>query len=267
MRAWGTASVKVSVRRLAAALSEGNEQGALSACGGEKAWSEALSSTLRTYSRPVFVASADVALSVLPMRSLRQPLTVSLTVINALSVQWADRQAAKLVSGLDREARMVLREMMSMAVEQGLTVDMVARMIQRHRLVGLLPKQASALRKYRKRLLDEGLDPDTIARRIGRHAEAQLRSRAMTIARTELLAASNAGQQAAWEQAVAHGLLPKTVQRVWIVTMDDMLCEHTCQPLMDAVAPIGQPFPGGIMHPPAHPRCRCAMGLTQGPKR
>ncbi len=38
-----------------------------------------------------------------------------------------------------------------------------------------------------------------------------------------------------------------------------------CEPMRDAVAEVGKPFP--IPGPPAHPRCRCAVGIATGTER
>lgn len=37
---------------------------------------------------------------------------------------------------------------------------------------------------------------------------------------------------------------------------------HNCEPLDDVTARMDEPFPGGYMHPPAHPRCRCTTTLV-----
>lgn len=89
--------------------------------------------------------------------------------------------------------------------------------------------------------------------------------RADLIARTETIAASVNGQQEAWDQAVDDGLLTGDENQVWIVTPDDRLCE-ICEPLDGVEAPLGGVFesPDGDQYdgPPAHPRCRCAVGLS-----
>jgi hypothetical protein len=88
-------------------------------------------------------------------------------------------------------------------------------------------------------------------------------ARAETIARTEVMTASNRGQQEAWSQAEDAGLLTGDEKQVWIVTPDDRLCP-ICEPLEGETAPLGGTFRvegDDIDGPPAHPRCRCTIGL------
>lgn len=89
-------------------------------------------------------------------------------------------------------------------------------------------------------------------------------NRAEVIARTETMTASNRGQQELWDQAVDADLLNGTELQVWIVTPDDRLCP-ICEPLEDVTAPLGGTFNVDgveIDGPPAHPQCRCTLGLT-----
>jgi hypothetical protein len=90
--------------------------------------------------------------------------------------------------------------------------------------------------------------------------------RAELIAETETMAASNGGVQEAWSQAVDEGLLTGREEQVWIVTPDEVLCP-ICEGLDGQTAPIdGQFESDGDTYdgPPAHPRCRCTVGLQVG---
>lgn len=76
--------------------------------------------------------------------------------------------------------------------------------------------------------------------------------------------AQNAGQQAVWRDYQRQGLLPKVARKVWIVTPDDRLDTVICRPMDGKEAFVEDDFdtPAGQMpYPPAHPRCRCAMGI------
>lgn len=89
-------------------------------------------------------------------------------------------------------------------------------------------------------------------------------TRAETIARTETMRASNQGQLEAWDQATEKGLLTGTESLEWITTPDDRLCP-ICEPLDGETAPRGGTFEvegDRITAPPAHPRCRCTVGLS-----
>jgi hypothetical protein len=86
-------------------------------------------------------------------------------------------------------------------------------------------------------------------------------ARVKTIAHTEAMAAANEGQKQLWEQAAKDGYLTGKESMIWIVTPDDRLCD-ICEGLEDMVVPLGESFPEG--GPPAHPNCRCTIGLVPG---
>lgn len=113
-------------------------------------------------------------------------------------------------------------------------------------------------------MFDDKLSPDELytglVDAIGDEERAQL------IAETETMAASNAGIQESWDQAVEEGLLTGSELQVWIVTPDETLCP-ICEGLDGETAPLdgqfesdGESYDG----PPAHPRCRCTIGLQIG---
>lgn len=92
--------------------------------------------------------------------------------------------------------------------------------------------------------------------------------RADLVARTESMTAANEGQAEAWDQAVEAGLLNGDEKKTWIVADDQALCP-ICEGLADQTVAMdanfespdsGEQFDG----PPAHPRCRCTVGLVAG---
>ncbi len=85
--------------------------------------------------------------------------------------------------------------------------------------------------------------------------------RALTIARTETIRASNMGQQELWRAQRNGGRLTGHEQREWIVTPDDRLCPQ-CAAMEGALAPFDQAFSNGVMVPPLHPNCRCTIALV-----
>jgi hypothetical protein len=86
-------------------------------------------------------------------------------------------------------------------------------------------------------------------------------ARVKTIAHTEAMTAANEGQKRLWDQAVKDGYLDGNERVVWIVTPDDKLCPE-CEALEDTTVSLGQEFSSG--GPPAHPNCRCTVGLVAG---
>ena len=93
-----------------------------------------------------------------------------------------------------------------------------------------------------------------------------IRRRARSIARTEVLRASNMGQQLLWEAAVDAGeWRAQDVRRVFIVTPDDRLCP-ICAPLDGMMVGLADEFVSptngaSALVPPLHPQCRCAVGI------
>ena len=142
--------------------------------------------------------------------------------------------------------------MIGQAFEDRLPPAATARRIKP--LIGLHSRQAQAVRNFRKRLVKLGLKADIIDKRAARYAAKLLRQRAYLIARTETIRSLSAGQQAAWREARNAGRIPKTSLQRWSVVGDDRLCP-ICIALSGVKRKIGQQFPGGISHPPAHPAC------------
>jgi hypothetical protein len=75
------------------------------------------------------------------------------------------------------------------------------------------------------------------------------------------LRAANKGQRALWGQAKEQGLLPDTVLRRWIASGDAATCP-ICEDLDGSEVGMDEEFDDGILEPPAHPSCRCAVGLS-----
>lgn len=46
--------------------------------------------------------------------------------------------------------------------------------------------------------------------------------------------------------------------RRWDAAIDGRTCPY-CREYDDLVVKLNEPFPGGVVHPPLHPRCRCAV--------
>jgi hypothetical protein len=200
-------------------------------------------------------------------------------VTNPAAVMWAQRESASLVTRVSAETRVALRAIVMRSVREGITPVNAARLIQH--TVGLTARQEAAVAGFRARLQALQARPAgaavetalgrvanrTLGARLGglvaRYGARLLAQRALLIARTEIMAAANEGQRQLWEQGVAAGEVDRSeLEREWIVTDDDRLCD-LCEPLDGARAEIGEEFPrGGGMGPPLHPACRCTEGLV-----
>lgn len=195
---------------------------------------------------------------------------ISFTIDDPEAVAWLRENGARLVRDISAETRAALRETIADAVDRGQTVDQAARRIRAQ--IGLTRQQASRVRTFQQRLLTQGVSEAQVTKRVANLSRVLVRKRASLIARTEIVTAQNAGQEQLWRQAVKAGHLKASeVTRVWIVTDDDRLDEVVCEPMDGQKRAIGTPFRTGhgksIDRPPAHPGCRCAVGLTRRKNR
>lgn len=144
---------------------------------------------------------------------------------NPAALRWARRHAARLVTEVSSTTRTRIRAIVASAFEEGRDVRSIARDIHG--------------------LLDD-------------------RKRALMIARTETMAAANAGQRLLWEQAVEDGLLTGDEEQRWVTADDEKTCP-VCGALDDERVPLGETFETGddeLDGPPAHPNCRCTVVLV-----
>lgn len=145
---------------------------------------------------------------------------------NEKAVEWAHDHAAETITGISEATREDIRDLVEGAFEDQYDVDELA---------------------------------DRIEELIGDKARAE------TIARTETMRASNRGQTELWDQATDAGLLTGDEEKEWIVTPDDRLCA-VCEPMDGETVPLTGRFTLNtgerVDEPPAHPNCRCTIGLS-----
>jgi hypothetical protein len=212
------------------------------------------------------------------------PASVSFDRTNPRAVAYARDHAAALLVGIDDASREAVNAVIRRCFDEHVTPAAAARLIRAS--VGLTRQQADALLNlYQKirtspgalvyagdvpiRVPEDGMDEELLQQRVDEYSDRLLNDRAETIARTEVLAASNAGQQELWLQAVDEGLLTGDELREWIWTelemKDGKFCER-CEAMDGQAVGLNEPFvsPEGdeVMNPPLHPRCRCGQGVS-----
>lgn len=192
-------------------------------------------------------------------------VVMNFALVNPKAVAAAEASAGILITNILDSQRDSIADIVRRSTNGEMDVYAAAKLIKQQ--IGLDPRRARAVEKFEQKLLEQGLSQDIIDKRVERYRQAQLKDRSLTIARTELIKASNHGQQLIWNEALEQGSIDKRFfQKQWIVTHDDRLDTSVCEPLDDAVAEIDGEFDspiGGLVAPPAHPRCRCAMGLVR----
>jgi hypothetical protein len=209
-----------------------------------------------------------------PPVPIRAGLDLRFDLTNPRATEFARTRSSQLVTNITNDVREVIRGIIGDGFAEGRTTRQMAKEIRR--VVGLTPRYATAVTNLRDRLEAKGLDADTIDAKAEKYSAKLLRLRAQTIARTETIRASNAGQRELWRQAASgeggssgfdepliNGI---TARQIWIVTADDRLCP-ICEAIPDMNSdgvPLGGMFEtpdGPVDAPPAHVACRCALAL------
>lgn len=265
LRAMNSMRAKISLNALQGALATGNVDSVVNSLPWDVLRDELGKSTaqhIRNILRSVGTVSAQ-RLSSLAGIDIGYDLT------SPTSVQWLRNHADEFLGGIENVSREGIAAHVRRSFQQDISRETLARRIRQH--VGLTEHQLRSVEVFEDRLIAQGVDPAVIERRVAKYAEAQMVRRARTIARTETIRVANAGQQLTWEQAVDEGLLkPSATSRVWLVTPDDRLDLEICEPMEGQRVGLTEPFKTGtgasVLHPPAHPLCRCAVVMELGGK-
>ena len=251
-------------RRIQRALQRGNRRRALTIA--VEAWqsaSETWRTTLEDALRDTVLASAT-AVGIRMSQDPRITFQIAFRVTNPAAQRWAETQAGGLIRQVTADQRQSIRRVIVQAFTENLTTRQVA--IRLTEQIGLQSRQAAALERFRADLVEKGLRTDRVSVLTRRARDRMIRRRARSIARTEVLRASNMGQQLLWEAAVDAGeWRAQDVRRVFIVTPDDRLCP-ICAPLDGMMVGLADEFVSptngaSALVPPLHPQCRCAVGI------
>ena len=187
------------------------------------------------------------------------------------AISWARNRAGQFVVEISEEVRRQIRELVTRAIREQFTTDKLAQYIRS--IVGLHSRWARAVDNMYERtvadLLGQGQPIGVAEARATPVASAYrlklIRTRAMTIARTEIVAANNAGRYLGWQQAMIQTGIPAGMLRKrWIVGPDGWsgirVCER-CIALSGTEVGVNDLFPSGRLMPPLHPNCRCTAIL------
>lgn len=200
----------------------------------------------------------------------------------AAALSWVKDHVGEYVVGISELSRAAIRTIISAAFVNGLHPRESAKFIAK--VIGLTAQQTESVVRLQTNLFAAaegkvvsagafhvrvpagGASVEFVDSTLERYTKRLLRQRAINIARTETLAAANAGQTILWRDAQAKGKISHLTQRVWITTPDDRLCPE-CRAMNGQVVELNATFtsPGGaaVDHPPLHSSCRCATGLVQ----
>ena len=184
-------------------------------------------------------------------------IAFSFTGKNEAAQAAVDEYLRNYTWNISTETRTAINGIAERAIREGIPPFDAARLMKAH--IGLDSRRSGALMTFRDKLVADGRNAATVSRATEKYGAKLLRSRAETIARTETMAALNAGQLSGMKEALAEDLLdPEDAGKEWMVTPDDALCE-ICAPMADESVHIDEPFSNGLDTPPAHPNCRCTI--------
>lgn len=175
---------------------------------------------------------------------------------------WTATHSAEFIANVSAAQMEGLRAVIRRAaVLEDMSVDELSRAIRP--MIGLTKQQATANLKYYETLRANGIPPKRARESSLYYSARQHRSRAYTVARTELATAYNAGAYEGTKQAQAAGYLGE-VMKVWCTAFDERVCE-TCGAQEGVEVAMEEEFGGASsswstkLHPPVHPGCRCAV--------
>lgn len=254
--------------RALAKMAEENPAAFVSGMGGETLWRD-------VYQKPIEAAwrayAGDIMNVVGSGEFERLFGDAAFNLQNVHAQRYLEGRGAELVRNVTRETRkgvrLLVREMLTGGAGStlvGRTSDAIGN------LVGLNERDTRSLLSKVEALRAQGVAESVIAREQQRYVDRALTRRGHLIARTEGMRAEAQGVMTAWQQATDDGLLPKGARRKWIAEGPTEGPHRVCDVCiaLDKLAPIGLDVPfvtkefGPVWAPPAHPACRCTLGLV-----
>lgn len=206
---------------------EAGDLRALERAGAWQVFTENLEPALRSAVTDAVARGGASAIAQMPP-SVAVQLAFDLT--NPKAVEAVDTAVAAALQDIVGASSLGIRQVLRQGFLENWTPAQMARRIRDN--LGLTPQAANAVERYRANLLDNDVPGGRADELAGAYADRLLRQRANRIARTESMRAASAGQQGAWLDAAANGLLDRDSKRFWIVTPDDRLCP-TCEAVPD----------------------------------
>lgn len=210
--------------------------------------------------------SADLAGT---FRAAAQPaaagVTLRMDLIDEKAVAWAAQHSSRFITEVTTQQIETVRGLVANAVRGNATTDDLAASLAR--TIGLTSRYSQAVetsweQTFRSQLAAGRSQTQARAladRLADNYRNRLLRARAMTIARTEIHAAQNAGRLAGWEDTISQGLASPRSRKQWI-TFDP--CQ-VCVPMDGEIVLWNEPFSNGNDMPAAHPNCVCQAILLE----
>jgi len=196
---------------------------------------------------------------------MRLGLGLKFNLDNPLALDWVKRHGARLVREVSERTRQGIVGAIMDGYRLGKAPAETARRIRG--MVGLLERDMRAVANRWEALTAEGLRTERqVEDMIDVYMRRLIRRRALNIARTETVASAAGGTQESWRQAREAGFIGPEALQEWIAAPESGRTCEWCMELNGQQVPLGSPFEssyfGTLSGPPAHPSCRCALGLA-----
>ena len=209
-------------------------------------------------------ASANISAAALP-KSIR--FESSFTAQDPRAIAWAQQRAGARILGITQETQKAVAETIARSLRTQINREEVINNITQ--VVGLDSRQARALGNFYEKnllkLLEQGETYEKALKVVTKlskeYRERLLIQRATRIARTETIAAANAGRMLSWVEADELGLLPAGSEKRWKTATDERTCP-VCGPMHNVTIDWEGVFSTGDTMPPNHPNCRCTAVIV-----
>jgi len=171
------------------------------------------------------------------------------------------------ILGITQETQKAVAETIARSLSTQINREEVINNITQ--IVGLDSRQAKALGNFYEKnllkLIEQGEVYEKAVKIVTKlskeYRERLLIQRATRIARTETIAAANAGRMLSWAEADQLGLLPAGSEKRWKTAADERTCP-VCGPLNNVTVDWEGIFSTGDVMPPNHPNCRCTAVIV-----
>lgn len=177
-------------------------------------------------------------------------------------IAWIKKQVGALIVHISEETRRAIRDVIQAAYGSGIAPANAVPMVRA--ALGepaLFPAWQKAVFNYAATLVQAGT-PGALEL-VAAYRDRLVKARSLMIARTEILAAQNAGRLASFQQAVDGGFVDaKTARKEWLAAPEGAC--PICDKLNGDQVSLDAKFSTGDMGPPAHPSCRCTTILRLG---
>jgi hypothetical protein len=183
------------------------------------------------------------------------------SIAEALSFEFIQLHGAELVTAITNSTREGMKQILEAIVLESPAPEVIARRLVEDGL-GLFPKWSQAVTRRYELLIANDYPEDQARKIAAKYKKKLIRSRARMIARTETIRARSVGIEHAWEIAMSEGQLDPIMGKIWIAKSPCPICLELAN--LPPV-PVSEPFQGPdgpIYRPPAHPNCKCGIGLV-----